>query len=120
MFKLGVLRTIDIQPREVFKQARCLLEQSIQIEPGYEVSTLLLSRVRLDLGDLRGALTTLTRFLERFPDSPGVCRQAALFMKELGYSKEATGMANRAIRLLESQSLDFEANQIRETILAEA
>jgi Tfp pilus assembly protein PilF len=102
------------------ERARRLLAQSIRLAPGYEVSTLLLSRVHLDHGDPRAALTCLTEFLERYPDSPGVCQQAALFMKELGYTLEARAMAQRAIDLLESQSLDFEANQVRKAVFAQA
>ena len=100
-------------------RAKRLLEQSVRIEPSYEVSALMLSNVGLQQGDLSGALTTLTHFLEQFPDSPGVCQQAALFMKEFGYEVEAKAMADRAIGLLESRSLDFEANQFRETVFAE-
>ena len=101
-------------------KAERLLQQSIRFEPGYEVSTLLVSRLHLERGDLRKALLTLTNYLGDYPDSAGVCQQAALLLKELGYTSEAERMANRAIQLLEGQSLDFEANQLKERVFAPA
>ena len=103
-----------------YDKADRLLQQSIRLEPSYEVSTLLVSRLHLERGDRRKALLTLSNYLDDYPDSAGVCQQAALLLKELGYTSEAERMAKQAIHLLEGQSLDFEANQLKERVFAPA
>jgi tetratricopeptide (TPR) repeat protein len=101
-------------------KARRLLEQSIRLAPSYEISTLILSRLHIERGDPNAALNVLTTFLGEHPESAGACQQTAAIMKELGFKKEADGMANQAIYLLESHSLTVEANKVRETILLQS
>ena len=101
-------------------RAERLLRQSLEIEPSYEVAVLLLSRVGLEQRDPQKALRVLLDHLKKYPDAPGVCQQAALLMKELGLSQEAEGMANTAISLLENQSLESEAKQLKEAFFATA
>jgi len=100
------------------ERALHLLEQSQQIEPKYDVTALTLSRLRVEEGDISGSLTVLTDYMKINPESAGACHQASLILMQLGMGEQAKGMGEHAVRLLESQSLDIEARQLRETLTA--
>ena len=90
-------------------RAQRLLEQSIAIEPSYEVAYLALSRLWLEAGDYRQALSVLTNFLADHPASPGACQQTMLILHQLGRDDAARAMGQYAVRLLEARCLDHEA-----------
>ena len=90
-------------------RAQRLLEQSIAIEPSYEVAYLALSRLWLEAGDYRQALSVLTNFLADHPASPGACQQTMLILHQLGRHDAARAMGQYAVRLLEARCLDHEA-----------
>ncbi len=97
-------------------KARRLLDQATTICPDYDVAALTLSRLHCEDGDFGRALTVLTTFLTRNPDSAGACQQAALILLRLGMSERARAMGDRAARLLREQCLDHEANRIEATL----
>ncbi len=98
------------------ERARRLLAQSQRIEPRYEVTVLALSRWHLEGGDISASLSVLTDYLNINPESAGVCQQASLILMQLGLTKQAKGMGEHAVRLLEKESLDIEARQLREML----
>lgn len=100
------------------ERADHLLRQSQRIEPKHDVTALALSRLRLEEGDISGSLRELTDYMEINPESAGACHQASLILMQLGMNEQARGMGEHAVRLLEKQSLDIEAKQLRETLTA--
>ena len=101
-------------------RAEQMLERSLAMDADFEPTTLVASRLHLERGDIRSALRVLAAFLEDHPTAAGVCQQAAALMKELGHTEHAKRLANQAICVLEGQSLNFEAQKIREAVLASA
>ncbi len=97
-------------------RAQRLLEQAIAIEPSYEVAHLALSRLFLQGGDNRRALSVLTDFLAAHPGSPGACQQVTLILHRLGRTVEAKRMGEHAVRLLEARALDHEAAAMQRTL----
>ena len=100
------------------ENARRLLEQAVRLEPDHDVTSMVLSRLHLEDGDLRRALSVLTSHLERNPDSAGVCQQTTLLLAQLGLKDQALRMGQRAIELLEADASEIEANQMRKTLAA--
>ena len=100
------------------ERALHLLQQSQRIEPKHDVTALTLSRLRIEEGDISGSLSVLTDYMKINPESAGACHQASLILMQLGMDEQARGMGEHAVRLLESQSLDIEARQLRETLTA--
>ncbi len=97
-------------------RAQRLLEQSIALEPGYEVAHLVLSRLHLQRGDIARALQVMTRYLTAHPDSPGACQQTTLILHRLGRTAEAKRLGQHAVRLLEERALDHEAAAMSELL----
>lgn len=90
-------------------RAKALLEQAIVEAPTYEVAHLALSKLLLLDGDVNHAITTLTSFLSRQPDSPGACQQLSLILQRVGQTEAAQRIGRRAVQLLEARALDHEA-----------
>jgi tetratricopeptide (TPR) repeat protein len=101
-----------------FARAQRLLEQAISLEPRYEVSHLVLSRLHLVRGDALAALRILTAFLAAHPDSPGACQQTTLILQRLGLKDQARRMGNRALDLLQERALDHEAAEMKRILAA--
>ncbi|MBK8101541.1 MAG: glycosyltransferase [Planctomycetes bacterium] len=101
-----------------FERARRLLEQAIALEPRYEVSHLVLSRLHLLRGDTLAALHTLTAYLAAHPESPGACQQTTLILQSLGMKDQARRMGARALGLLEARALDHEASEMKRILAA--
>ncbi len=98
--------------------ARRVLEQAIGIDPSYDVSALVLSRLWVEDGDIQRAVHVLTEFLRDYPDSPGACQQLTLLLAQLGHSDQARRFGERAIELFEAGASEIEANQMRQTLAA--
>ncbi|MCK5942144.1 MAG: tetratricopeptide repeat protein, partial [Planctomycetes bacterium] len=98
------------------ERAQRLLEQAIAIEPSYEVAHLVLSRLRLEGGDVQQALQVLTNFLATHPDSPGACQQTMLLLHQLGRADAAREMGRHTVRLLEARCLEREAAAVNELL----
>src|SRR5690606_26543846 len=97
-------------------RAQRLLEQSIAIEPTYEVAHLALSRLWLEANDYQQALSVLTNYLAGHPDSPGACQQTMLILHQLGRNDAARAMGKHTVRLLEARCLDREAAAVTDLL----
>ena len=100
------------------ERALRLLEQSLRLEPRYDVTVLAISRWHLEGGDISTSLSVLTDYLTINPESAGACQQASMILAQLGMNEQARGMGEHAVRLLEKDSLNIEARQLRETLTA--
>ncbi len=104
--------------RGELERAAPLLEQSIALEPTYEVAQLALSRLCLLRGDNTRALRVLTTFLAAHPDSPGACQQITLILQRLGETAAAKRMGKHAVQLLEARDLGHEAASMTKMLAA--
>ena len=94
-----------------------LLQRAVELAPDYEVGQMALSKLQLCAGDPAAALQTMTRHLQRRPDSVGACQQAALILQRLGCAEQARKMGRRAAELLRRRGNAAEAERM-ERILA--
>jgi len=99
-------------------RAQRLVERAIALQPAYEPSHLLLSRLHLQRGDAGAALAALTGFLAAHPDSPGACQQTTLILHRLGHRQQARRMGARAVALLRAGAADREAARMEQYLAA--
>jgi predicted Zn-dependent protease len=97
-------------------RAQELAAQARALRPDFEVTTLLMSNLFLQQGDVGRALTVLTEHLERNPDCAGVCQQAAVILARLGRAEQARSLGQRAVRLLDAAQLRAEAQRARQFV----
>ncbi|MCA8944273.1 MAG: glycosyltransferase [Planctomycetes bacterium] len=98
--------------------ARRMLEKALAIDPSHDVTTMVLSRLWLEEGDIQRALSVLTDYLNRYPESAGVCQQTSMLLAQLGYTDQAKRIGERAVALLEADASQIEANHMRKTLAA--
>jgi tetratricopeptide (TPR) repeat protein len=99
-------------------RAQRLVERAIALQPAYEPSHLLLSRLFLQRGDAGRALAVLTGFLAAHPDAPGACQQTTLILHRLGHRQQARRMGARAVALLRAGAADHEAARMEQYLAA--
>lgn len=100
------------------ERAERLLRQAIAIQPDYEVSHLVLSRLHLHRQQPQQALAVLTAYLERHPEAAGVCQQVTLILHHLGLADQARRMGSHALQILTRSGQDHEAEHMQRILAA--